>query len=248
MWTFIHKSASPKTCYRWAKHIQFWVAAVCIVLFFYGLYGGLIMAPTDYKQGDVYRIIYLHVPAAMMSLTVYVVMIIAALFYLIWRIKVADVVAKTSVSIGAWFTVLTLITGAIWGKPTWGTWWIWDARLTSELILLFIYMGIIAIRSAIPETQLAARASGIVTIIGGVNIPIVHFSVDWWNTLHQGASLSFFRPSTIAPSMLHPLIAMILAFLFYYVWLLLLKIRNELLARENDTTWVKNMLLKENNR
>jgi len=178
---------------------------------------GLLFAPADYQQGDAFRIMYLHVPAAIWSLGVYMMMSISVLFFFIWKIKLADIIAKVSAPVGVIFTVICLVTGSIWGRPTWGTWWIWDARLTSELLLLFIYFGIMALRSAIPNPQLAARASGVFTLIGLVNIPIIHYSVNWWNTLHQGASLSLTN-ATIAPSMLHPLIAMIVGFLFYYGW------------------------------
>lgn len=242
MWTFIHKAASPRTCYRWSRLLQPWVMMICFIAFSYGLIAGLVFAPSDYQQGNVYRIMYLHVPAAIMSLVVYLIMALVSIFFLIWKIKISDIIAKVSAPIGAVFTLLTLITGSIWGKPTWGTWWIWDARLTSELILLFIYIGIIALRGAILEYQLAGRACGILTLVGVVNIPIIHFSVDWWNTLHQGASLSFFQPSTIAPRMLHPLISMIIAFMAYYLWLLMVKVRYELLSREHQTSWVKAIL------
>lgn len=240
MWSFIHKAGSPKTTYRWATKVQPWCMALCILLLAYGVIDGLLYAPSDFQQGNVYRIIYIHVPSAIWSLGVYTAMTSAVIVHFIWKIKVADIVAKVSAPLGALFTVLALITGSIWGKPTWGTYWVWDARLTSELILLFIYIGIIAIRSAIPDMKLAAKASGILTLVGFVNIPIVHFSVDWWHTLHQGASLSFTN-SSIAPSMLHPLLATIVGFFFYYCWMVLLKVRAELLLREKATAWVREL-------
>lgn len=239
MWTWIHQTISPRNSYRIAKVCQPWVGSIALLLFFYGLFAGLLQAPADYQQGDVFRIMYIHVPAAIWSLTIYVVMSVAAFIFLVWKIKVADIVAKISVPIGASFTALTLITGAIWGKPTWGTFWIWDARLTSELILLFIYFGIMAIRQAIPEPQLAAKASALLTLIGLINIPIVHYSVSWWNTLHQGSSLNLFSASTIAPAMLQPLLVMIFAFGFFYVWLMMLKFRTELYHRESSANWIR---------
>mgnify|MGYP002626073333 CR=1 FL=1 len=245
MWQWIHKAASPKITYRWAEICQSWLALLSLICFSYGAIGALLLSPIDYQQGNVYRIMYLHVPSAIWSLGVYMIMAIAVVIYFVWKIKVADVVAQTSAPIGASFALLTLITGSIWGKPTWGTFWIWDARLTSELILLFIYIGIIAIRSAIPDRNLAARASGVVTLMGVVNIPIVHYSVNWWNTLHQGATLLKLGAPSIAPSMLHPLLAMISAFFFYYFWLLMAKVRTELLIRESHTQWVKSILCKE---
>ncbi len=242
MWSFICKLGSPKTAYNIARSIQPWAGTLCFIAFAYGLLAGLLLAPADYQQGNVYRIIYLHAPAAIMSLSIYTVMSVAAAFYLIWKIKLADVIAKASAPIGALLTVMTLITGAIWGKPTWGTWWIWDARLTSELILLFIYGGVMAMRAAMPEAQLGAKASAVVTLVGLVNIPIIHYSVNWWHTLHQGATVLQFARPTIAASMLHPLLAMLAAFMLYYVWLLCYKVRVELLQREQHSTWVKAIL------
>ena len=242
MWSFIHKAGSPKIAYRWAGNVKPWVATACIVLLVYGLIWGLIVAPPDYQQGNVYRIIYIHVPAAIWSLGVYTAMTLATIFFFIWKLKVADVFAKVSAPLGASLTLLTLVTGAIWGKPTWGTYWIWDARLTSELILLFIYLGVMGIRAAIPEPKLAAKASGLVTIVGFVNIPIIHYSVDWWHTLHQGATINFFSKSTIASSMLHPLLAMIFAFGFYYAWVVCVKMQAVILQREQDASWVKELV------
>ena len=234
--------ASPKTCYRLCVWVQPWAMLLCLLGFTYGIIDGLWLAPPDYQQGDAYRIIFLHVPAAIMSLLVYVVMSVAVIFHFIWKIKVADWVAKTSAKLGVLFTIITLITGSLWGKPTWGTFWIWDARLTSELILLFIYFGIIALRAAIPEPLLASRASGLMTLIGLVNIPIIHYSVNWWHTLHQGATLLQLSKPTIAPSMLHPLLIMIAAYLFYFIWMLAANIRRELLVKEKNTAWVKTLL------
>jgi len=242
MWKWVHKYGSPKTCYQFASRAQRYVALACLCFVIYGLFGGLLAAPPDYQQGNVYRIIYLHVPLAIGSLVVYMVMVVAVIFFLIWKIKVADIIAKVSAPIGAVFAFLTLVTGAIWGKPTWGAWWVWDARLTSELILLFIYLGIIALRSGIPEGQLAARATGIMTLVGVVNIPIIHYSVNWWNTLHQGSTILQLRTPTIAMSMLFPLLAMIAALLFYYLWVLLVKVRCEILLREQQTVWVREIL------
>src|SRR3990167_6538004 len=203
---------SPKYCSAFISRYLKFVIIFFILFLSYGFFAGLVLAPADYQQGNVYRIMYIHVPLALGSLGIYVMMSASALSYLIWKIKIADYIANISAPIGAIFTALTLITGSLWGKPTWGTYWIWDARLTSELILLFIYIAIIALRSAIPEEKLAAKAGNILTIVGLINIPIIHYSVNWWNTLHQGASLSFTN-STIAQSMLQPLIAMIIAFI-----------------------------------
>ena len=220
---------SPKHCLRFISRTQKYVVASLILFLSYGIFAGLVLAPKDYQQGNVYRIMYIHVPLAIGSLGVYVAMSLAALIYLIWKIKIADYVAKISAPIGAVFTALTLITGSIWGKPTWGTWWIWDARLTSELILLFIYCGVIAIRSSMPEPRLAAHSSGIVTLMGLINIPIVHYSVNWWNTLHQGASILKLGAPSIAPSMLYPLLAMMMALFFYYVLYVMIVLKQKLM-------------------
>ena len=242
MWKIVYKAASPKTCYDWAGRIFPWVLILTLGTFGYGLLAGLGLAPPDYQQGDAYRIIFIHVPSAAWSLGIYVMMSAAALIHLVWKIKIADIVAKLSAPIGASFTVLALITGSIWGKPTWGTWWIWDARLTSELILLFIYGGIIALRAVMPQPQLVSQASGILTLVGLVNIPIIHFSVDWWQTLHQGATVLKLSSPSIAGSMLHPLLAMLAAFFCYYLTLLLIGLRYELLKREQQSHWVKQLL------
>ncbi len=239
MWKFFYKVASPPTSFHWAGRLLPWLTGLMLATLFYGLMGGLWLAPPDYQQGDVYRIIFVHVPAAAWSLGIYMIMSVAALIHLIWKIKVADLVAKLSAPLGACFTLLALMTGSIWGKPTWGTWWIWDARLTAELILLFIYSGIIGLRSAIPEQQLAAQISNVLTLIGLVNIPIIHYSVNWWQTLHQGATILKLSPPSIAPSMLWPLLAMLSAFFLYYLIILLLGLRYELLKQEQQSRWVK---------
>lgn len=236
---FLYPLASSPFFYRFAGKCLPWLYVAMILLFGYGLIGGLYLAPPDYQQGDAFRIIYIHVPSAFLSMMVYVVMALAAIVSWVWQIKLADVIVESSGPIGAWFTALALITGSIWGKPTWGTYWIWDARLTSELILLFLYWGVMALRQAIPDPEKAARASHILLFVGLVNIPIIHFSVYWWNTLHQGDTLSLFSKPKIADSMLWPLLAMIYAFVFYYMTVLLLRARAEIIKRERKSEWVK---------
>lgn len=240
-----HLFASPKYVYHLAgKLIPFiWIA--CLALFSYGLFAGLVLAPADYQQGDAYRIIYVHVPAAALSLAVFVMMAIAASIYLIWHIKLADVVAKVSAPIGASFTFLALVTGSLWGKPMWGTWWIWDARLTSELILFFLYIGVIALRSAIPNPNTAGRAASILILVGVVDIPIIHYSVNWWNTLHQKATLLQLAKPTLSPEMLYPLLAMMGAFFLYYFAVMLMRVRSELRVRESQTEWVRGLNVAE---
>jgi len=213
-----------------------------VILFAYGLYAGLLLAPPDYQQGDAFRIIYVHVPAAFMSLFIYTWMATCALISLIWRIKLTDVMIQVSAPLGAWMTFLALFTGAVWGKPMWGTWWIWDARLTSELILLFLYLGVIALRQAIIDRRVADRAVAILVLVGFINIPIIHYSVYWWNTLHQGATIAQFALPSIVGSMLYPLLAMIAAFYCYCMMLLLIRVRTELLLRERKTSWVQQLI------
>lgn len=244
MWKIIHQAASPRTCYQWSSKVLPWIVVLCLLFTGYGLIGGLWFAPPDYQQGNVFRIIYIHVPAAVWSMGVYVMMSAAALIFLIWKIKIAELIARLSTPIGALFTLLALITGSIWGKPTWGTWWIWDARLTSELILLFIYAGIAALRAALPDRQAAAQAAAVLTVVGLINIPIIHYSVRWWQTLHQGATILKWGSPSIAASMLYPLLMMILAFFCYYLIVLLIGLRYELLKREHSTSWVQNYLRK----
>ena len=238
----LHYLISPKYFYQLANQLIPIAWIICLFAFSYGLIDGLIFAPADYQQGEAYRIIYIHVPCAVLSLSVFMIMAIAAVVYLIWKIKLADIIAKVSAPIGASFTLLALLTGALWGKPMWGTWWIWDARLTAELILLFIYMAIILVRSAIQNTDAAGRAAGILTLVGIIDIPIVHYSVNWWNTLHQKASLLQFAKPTLDPSMLVPLLAMLVAFFAYYVALLLMKSRHELMLREAEARRIQSLL------
>ncbi|MFT4563517.1 MAG: heme exporter protein C, partial [Gammaproteobacteria bacterium] len=189
-----------------------WLTGLCVLLFAVGLYTGLFVAPADYQQGESFRIIYVHVPAAWMSLFIYVVMASAAACGLIWHVKLGDMVARACAPLGAWFTFLALVTGSLWGKPMWGTYWVWDARLTSELILLFLYLGYIALQGAIDDRRVAARAGAIVALVGTVNLPIIHYSVEWWNTLHQGPTVSKLDAPSIAPSMLLPLLIMAVAY------------------------------------
>lgn len=207
---------SPRQCDRALGRLLPWSAVLCALLFLAGCYDGLLMAPPDYQQGDAYRIMFIHVPAAVCSLMVYVVMTGFVVLHWVWKIKIADALARVCAPIGAVFTLITLVSGAIWGRPTWGTYWIWDARLTSEFILLIIYFGIILLRSAIRVPELSARAAAVVTCLGLINIPIVHYSVDWWQTLHQGASLLKWGAPSIAGAMLRPLLIMIVAFIFYF--------------------------------
>ena len=200
---------------------------VCILSFF--------GSPPDYQQGDVVRIMYIHVPSAWLSMFGYGIMALAALGTLVWRHPLADVTAKSAAPIGAAFTFLALVTGSIWGKPTWGTYWVWDARLTSELVLLLMYLGLIALHQAVEDPGRAARAAAILTLVGTVNLPIIKFSVDWWNTLHQGESIFRAGGPTIDASMLTALFVMMAAMTLLYVALLFKAMRNEILRRRVRT-------------
>jgi heme exporter protein C len=225
---------STKHFDRLARQIIPILAILALILSVYGTIGGLHLAPADYQQGNAFRIIYVHVPSAFLSLLIYFLTGMAAAIGLIFRIKLFDMFVSGSLFLGAWFTLLALVTGCIWAKPMWGTWWIWDARLTSELILLFLYLGVIALKAAIPERRVATQASAVLLMLGLVNLPIIHYSVYWWNTLHQGASIRLWGPSLISPSMLHPLLAMIAAFIAYYFLVALLHVRCEILERETS--------------
>ncbi|MEN8204963.1 MAG: heme ABC transporter permease [Pseudomonadota bacterium] len=238
---FFHKMASPKYFYSISGRLIPWLATGCVLLFLAGLYYGLYKAPPDYQQGDSYRIMFIHVPAAWMSMFIYVVMAAAGAIGLIWHIKLAEVMAISSAGVGASFTFLALVTGSIWGKPMWGTWWVWDARLTSELILLFLYLGVIALYNAIDDKRTAARAVAILALVGVVNIPIIHYSVEWWNTLHQGPTVTKFDKPSIHLSMLIPLLLMAFAFKFYYAFVVLMRARCEVLERERNTGWVREL-------
>lgn len=221
----IRRFASPKVFYQLAGKLMPWCGWAFALFGIAGLYWGLAIAPTDAVQGEAYRIMFVHVPAAWMSMMVYSVMTGCAIATLVWRTKVAEYWLLASPTLGASFTFLALATGSLWGRPMWGTWWVWDARLTSELILLFIYLAILAMKGAIPDQRKAARVMAMLTIVGFVNIPIIKFSVDWWTTLHQPASIFRAGGPSIAPMMLTALLLMAFSYTFYYFWLVLRNIR-----------------------
>lgn len=244
MWTLFHKFASPPHFYRLAKTLQGWLAWPGYALLAYGAYAGLFVAPPDYQQSDAFRIIYVHVPAAYLSMMAYVIMAVAGGIGLIWRMKLAHAVAASAAPIGASFTFLALMTGSIWGRPMWGTWWEWgDPRLMSELILLFLYFGYMALRSAIDDTAKADKASAVLALVGAVNIPIIHFSVEWWSSLHQGPTLVREGGPAMDVAMLYPLLAMIAGFSLVFGSMLLRRVRTEVLQRERRTRWVRKMVL-----
>ncbi|MEN8205550.1 MAG: heme ABC transporter permease [Pseudomonadota bacterium] len=238
---FFHKMASPKYFYSISSRLISWLGMAFVLITLAGLYYGLVKAPPDYQQGDSYRIMFVHVPAAWMSMFIYVVMAGAGAIGLIWHIKLAEVISISSATVGASFTLLALLTGSIWGKPMWGTWWVWDARLTSELVLLFLYLGVIALYNAIDDKRTAARAVAILALVGVINIPIIHYSVEWWNTLHQGPTVTKLGKPSIHLSMLIPLLLMAVAFKLYYAMVVLMRARCEVLERERHTNWVKEL-------
>ena len=245
MFQWVHRFGSSPIMYRFAAALSPWLAGLCLLCLAAGLYLGLVVAPADYEQGDSYRIIYIHVPAAWMSMFVYVVMATSSAVFLIWRLKIADIVAVASAPIGAAFTAVALITGSFWGKPMWGTWWIWDARLTSELLLLFLYLGYLALRGAFDSQQSASRAAAILAVVGVVNIPIIHFSVEWWNTLHQPATISKLDKPSMHISMLRPLLIMVVAFQLLYFHNLMVRVRALILQRESRASWVAELAEKD---
>ena len=231
----MHRFANPSRFLRLSAAILPWSAAACVCLLVVGLYLALVASPPDYQQSETVRIMYVHVPAAWMAMGAYAFLASASATALIWKHPLADLAAKAAAPIGASFTFIALATGALWGQPTWGTWWVWDARLTSVLILLFLYLGYMALWNAFDDETRAARAAAILALVGIVNLPIIKFSVDWWNTLHQPASVLRIGGPSIDPSMLLPLLLMAGAFLFYFVTILLLRIRLELAGRKLRT-------------
>jgi heme exporter protein C len=228
--------------YRFARRWAPWFGAAATVAILLGLWGGLVRAPEDYQQGDAFRMVYVHAPSAWLSLMAYTTMAIAAGVGLIWRMKVAHAVAASCAPVGAWFTVAALGTGMLWGKPMWGAYWVWDPRLTSELVLLFLYIGYMALRAAIDDTSKADRASAVLAVVGVINVPIVHKSVEWWNSLHQTASVMKFAKPSMPPDMLWPLLVMFLGFALYFGAVLLIRLRAEVLRRERGAAWVKEVL------
>ena len=236
------KFDSSVTFYGFAENWASRFGWVALGLFITGLYLGLVVAPPDYQMGNSYRIIFIHVPSAWMSMFIYVVMAIAAATGLIWKMKLGFMVSKSCAPIGALFTFCALVTGSLWGKPTWGTYWIWDARLTSELVLLFLYLGSIALSNAIEDKKAASQAAAILALVGVINIPIIHYSVEWWNTLHQGSTVTKLGRPTMDTAMLIPLLVMFLAVNFYFIASLLNRVQLELLSQERQTNWVKRIV------
>lgn len=242
MWKWLHPYAKPERAYQLCSTLQpyfFWPAVLCILV---GSVWGLAFAPQDYQQGDSFRIIYIHVPSAILSMSTYVAMAVAALVGIVWQWRTAFMAMIAMAPVGAVITFIALFTGAAWGKPMWGTWWVWDARLTSELILLFLYLGVMSLYGAFEDKLQAGKAAGVMALVGVVNVPIIHYSVEWWNTLHQGATISKFDKPSIAPEMLWPLLIALLGFALFIAAVTVMRMKNEIIRREYHRPWVKEMV------
>jgi heme exporter protein C len=239
------KFASPQSFYPLAGKMIPWFAALAVVFGVAGLYLGMLVAPTDFQQGEGYRIIFIHVPASWMSMFIYLVMAFWAALGLAYNTRLSGMMAQALAPTGALMAFLSLWTGALWGKPMWGTWWVWDARLTSELILLFLYIGFIALQASIDDPRRADKAGAVLALVGVVNIPIIYFSVKWWNTLHQGSSVSLTKSPSMAMLMLWAMLLMALCFWMYSIAVALYRARSIMLERERGTEWVKEVLAAE---
>jgi heme exporter protein C len=239
MWTWFYKLASPPFVYGLAAKLIPWLLGLAVILIGVGVVDGLVFAPPDYQQGDAFRMIYVHVPSAILSLSAYTTMAVSGAIGLIWRIKIGHAVSAATAPIGASFALMTLVTGSLWGRPMWGTYWAWDPRLTSELILMFLYVGVMSLRSAFEDPGRGDRAAALLAIVGVVNVPIVHFSVVWWNSLHQGATVVKLGRASMANSMLWPLYASMLGFMLFFAAVLCMRLQGEILNRERQASWVR---------
>ena len=235
----LFKYAAPNNFYSLAGRLIPWVTVLAVLLTIVGVYIGFFVAPTDFQQGDAYRIIFLHVPAAWMSMFIYMVMAFWAAIGLAFNTRMSSMMASALAPTGAMFTFLALWTGALWGRPTWGAWWVWDARLTSELILLFLYIGFMALQASIDDVRRADKAGALIALVGVINVPIIYFSVQWWNTLHQGSSINMKSAPTMAKTMLLGMLIMALAFWAYTIAITLYRARCIVLEREQQSDWVK---------
>ena len=237
----LYKFSSPATFYPLAGKIGKISTWITVALLVVGLYMSFFVAPTDYKQGEGYRIIFIHVPAAWMSMFIYLVMAFWAGMGLVFNTRLSSMMAQALAPTGAIMTFIALWTGAFWGKPMWGAWWVWDARLTSELILFFLYIGFIALQGSIDDSRRADRAGAVLLLVGVVNIPIIYYSVKWWNTLHQGASVSVTEGSSMGAIMLQTMLIMTFAFWAYSIAVAMYRVRVIILEREKDTRWVSEL-------
>lgn len=242
MWTFLAPFASSKLFYQRAGAYAPWLARFALLFLVVGCVWGLVFAPADYQQGEAFRMIYVHVPTAFMSMALYATMGALSISLLVWRIKLAGVLLTAIAPVGASMALLALITGSLWGKPMWGAWWIWDARLTSELVLLLLYLAILATQQAYQNQAQGDKLVAMLSLVGLVDLPIIHYSVYWWNTLHQGSSLSFFSKPKIEASMLYPLLMMLVGFGLFSGFIILSKARVMILKRERRQAWVRKLV------
>ena len=242
LWATFESTVSPRHFYQLSGRWLPWFAWPAGMLIAVGLVWGLAVAPADYQQGNSYRIIFIHVPAASLAMGGYLLLAICGAISLIWRVKTAEMVAKAAAPVGALFCLLALITGSLWGKPTWGTYWVWDARLTSMLILLFLYLGVMALQNAFEEVAQGSKASALLALVGVVNLPIIKYSVEWWNTLHQGSTFRITERPTMPPEMYLPLLVMFLGLYALFATLILLRSRQEILQRERRSQWVRQLV------
>jgi len=239
---WLHKLGSPKSFFRISGYLLPWFGVIAGLLLVTGTVWGLLFAPPDYQQGDSFRIMYIHVPSSILAQSSYMMMAAAGGVYLIWRIKLADIALQCAAPIGASITFLALATGSIWGRPTWGTWWEWDARLTSTLVLLFLFIGVIALRSAMDNRESAGRATAVLALVGVVNLPIIKYSVDWWNTLHQSSSFTITEKPAMPVEMWLPLLIMVFGYYLFFFTVWMMRMRAEIIERENRTEWVRNLV------
>lgn len=242
MWNWFHRLGAPRSFYDISGRLLPWFALAASLLIGAGAVWALLFVPEDYQQGHSVRIMYIHVPAAILAQSGYAMMAGAGVVYLIWRIKLADIAMQCVAPIGASITFLALVTGSIWGKPTWGTWWVWDARLTSTLVLLFLYIGIMALRAAMENRESAGRATAVLALVGVINLPIIKYSVDWWFTLHQSSSFSLTERPAMPIEMWFPLLLMVFGYYFFFFTLWMMRIRVEIINREYRTDWVRRLV------
>ncbi len=237
-----HKLGSPRWFFTISRPWMIAFGLAALILLTWGYVWGLLYAPPDYQQGNSFRIMYVHVPTAMLAQSLYIGMGIAGLVLFVWRMKLADVAIAAILPLGAFLAALALFTGGVWGRPTWGTWWDWDGRTVSTLVLFFLYVGIFALRGAIMDTELRGRASALVAMVGTINIPIIKYSVDWWQTLHQPASFTLTEKPTMPPEMYLPLLVMVVGFYCFAGFCVLYSMRTEIINRERNTRWVSEMI------
>jgi heme exporter protein C len=244
MWKWLHPYVKTERTYQLCGTLLPWFGASAALVMSVAMVWGLAFAPADYQQGDSFRIIYIHVPSAILSMGTYSAMAIAAFIGLVWQVRTAFMAMTALAPVGAVITFIALLTGAAWGKPMWGAWWVWDARLTSELILLFLYLGVISLYKSFEDKDQAGKAAGVMALVGVINLPIIHYSVEWWNTLHQGATISKFAKPSIAAEMLWPLLLSILGLALIIATVTLMRLQNEILRRELNRPWVVSMVNK----